>query len=342
MSFGWRLKKPKRECLVFGWNRTNSSMIPSEICMLCLLFYDSIIDWTLRDAALDQFFKCKGIESLQGPEFKIRDIPIRLELFPNGRLVRFSGYVDFIFRVLTEEITHLIASFDIYFELFCFETKYQFRKSMTIDTDSGYFCQWYRYSVRLKKLKQMKVTELNFGCFVEILNIKYRKDQYRIKSYIRPIWMNVNYKYEWDLDDEEMDIFKSSRVDSSLYSNNFNHKCWCIVLVPNGWSYHEEGIGHLFAKVKLLRLPFGVKSMDIETQWIIKSENKSVQWKYSKKCDYIFPGTVDMDRRIKGDQFKMFANHLKIIVSMKIVKVYDNDDIEIEKEKWNDYGLLNE
>ena len=146
----------------------------------------------------------------------------------------------------------------------------------------------------------MNFDELNFGCYVEMLSIEYGIDW--ISNYIIPIMMQRQYEYTWELDSTELNIFLKSDIDSSLYSPNFNGDCGCIVLIPYGWGYMDETEGYLFAKIKLMKLPFGIKSIHIESEFIIRSDAASIGWKYKKKCDIQKPGLVDMDRRIKSEK----------------------------------------
>ena len=88
--------------------------ISPEIIELCLLFYDTIIQWTIKDTELEIFFKCTNNESMNGPRFTVRDIPMRLELYPNSSTEWIDGYTDLIFIVETETIKHFISSADMY------------------------------------------------------------------------------------------------------------------------------------------------------------------------------------------------------------------------------------
>ena len=184
----------------------------------------------------------------------------------------------------------------------------------------------------------MDVKELNFGCQVEILSIKYKSP--KIQMYIKPIMMQLTrYQFIWKLIDREMEICRNSGADSSLYSPNFNGDSWCIVFVPNGWSWAVETVGHLFAKIKLLKLPFGIKCMEIESEFIITSDFESVKWINTTKCSIKTPGRFDNSSRIKSQKFQNNVRNLTVITKMKLLKLFDMNGNKIPENKWINYGI---
>ena len=146
-----------------------------ELSKLCLEFYTEVIDWTIKDKQLDQFYKYENMKSMDGPSFTLKNIPFQLKLYPNGHLYNVQNYIQLILTLVSPETLSNIKSLRIYLELFQYETGYQFRR--TVNIDAGYLdtdcCKWYRYALALNELQSKEYTELTFGCYVEILCIEY-------------------------------------------------------------------------------------------------------------------------------------------------------------------------
>ena len=348
-----RLTDIQRSVLIHGYVR-KIVIIPKDLIQLILLFYNDIIDWKFKKADLEEFYQCENAEGFNSSWFEINDIPFYLAIYPNGLNARTEGYTEMLLISPHQPRPDIISSFTIYLELFNFETKYQFRKLVKCrinkDSPCSHSIQWYPYALKLSDLDDDDYTELNFAAYVEIMNIEYfpvdteEKEQSKAKLerkvFARPVVMITECEYRWKLDEDEMDIFMANEVDSSLYSPNFNGDCWCIVLIPYGWNWSSGTEGHLFAKIKLLKLPYGVKSIDIKSEFVVRSDAVINGWIYEKKCDVRTPGLVDIKQRIPTEKFQSFTKELMIIAKMTIVKVFDFEDKEIPKKEWINYGIM--
>ena len=93
---------------------------------------------------------------------------------------------------------------------------------------------------------------------MDLLHLKYKNGIY-IKQ---DILMKIISRYEWKLSMAELKKFKIGKFDSGMYSTNFNNNCWCIICQPNGCTAYK--IAGRFIKLKLLKLPFGIKEIDIK------------------------------------------------------------------------------
>ena len=153
--------------------------------------------------------------------------------------------------------------------------------------------------------------------------------------------MKTEYKYEWTLNVKEMIKFRSSKIDSSIYSGNFNGGCWCIVIMPCGVSVlHKQTNGYLFAKFKLLKASFGIETIEIDTFWILRGDKGSNGWIYTTQCGLHQKKEIfDSSLKIDSNKFKNGNTNLTIIATMKIRKIFDENGKQIRKSRWKEYGI---
>ena len=241
-------------------------------------------------------------------------------------------------RTQNKKLPAHCRDFLIYIELFCVETNYKFKKCVNFANTHKYWVQWYPFAISLQRLKDDGYTQLNFGCFVEILNVKYQTEKLIFRVF-KQLTIYDEYRYKWRLNEDEYKLLMKGDIDSSLYSYNFNGGCFCILLIPFGWSFKNATHNHLFAKIKLVKLPWSIKQMDIETDWIVKCKKISVGWKWMTTVSVKQCGDLDEEMKVKTEEF-MNQEFLEIVVNIKILKIYDEQDQQIEKRKWIDHAIV--
>ena len=329
----------QRELLITGYLHQNTSKyFPKGLIKLFVDFYNLIKDWKFKGDALSKFFEYKPGEFITNPSiFSVQHIPFELVIAPNG-YNNYNGYIILMIRIIAKKLPFHVRRCSIYLELFCFETDYKFKRLVLFDNTKDWTIQWYRFSMKSNQIQKIaKITkELNFGCFVEILNVKYQTKEHVFRL-AKPVTMYREYQYKWRLTERQYNKL-TFNVDFSLYSDNFNGGCMSILLVPFGWSYLKGTEGYLFTKVKLVKLPWNVKSIQIQTDFVIKCKNKSHEWNYVMDCNVHNPGNVDEKTKIKSNDF-IGRDFLEIFAKVKILKIFDEQRNEVDVERWSRYGI---
>ena len=122
----------------------------------------------------------------------MNNIEFILQLHPNGINPYTHNYVQLSF-ITSDPFPNDIKSFHIYLSLFCQEIKYEGRhtKSIKSSLERTRWPQWVMPLDNIKKIKD-NLKYIDFGCYVEILYIKY-KDNINKIDYIRDISLQIIY-----------------------------------------------------------------------------------------------------------------------------------------------------
>ena len=111
MASGLLLNQKNIEYLMVGYSRRNVSRtthVPFDLCQLFVLFYNETVYWTLKDEDLDNFFKCSLGEYIDGQEFQIKEVPFKLQIYPNGNEKSVEGHVYLSLQILINKLPKYI------------------------------------------------------------------------------------------------------------------------------------------------------------------------------------------------------------------------------------------
>ena len=255
-----------RNLLVHGYLRQNLYKIdvPTELSNLCLSFYNDTMNWKLYGNALSDLFENTRQRVILGPRFKISGVSFQLWIM----LKEYKQKYHIVFGFKTNKGSlrqNCIKTMTINYILSLNEMDYTYKHTKIIrrhhQMGSQFQATWYWLQMKLESIKSRNCKQLNFECHAEILDIEYHT-----KICFEPKAHQIfkKYKFFWDLDEKQMQIFHSCQYDESIYSENFNYDSFCIVLSPKGLSTvrltSDRGSeGFVLIKIKTLRLPSGIK-----------------------------------------------------------------------------------
>eukprot|EP01084_Bolivina_argentea_P295404 508573_1 len=144
--------------------------------------------------------------------------------------------------------------------------------------------------------------------------------------------------YEWNIDNELLAQMKECKYGKMFYSNNFENDYFCLSVAPNGWSYGNKGITYLY--LRLLKLPIGIGSMNVNYE-IYYIDDNAKPWTYAHTID-LNSNTSSRISRTMCDFSKILSvSTLKFRIAIVIKHIYDEQNEEINKEQWNQFGVIN-
>ena len=235
-----------------------------------------------------------------------------------------------------------IESIIVYVILYCVETEYQHKTTKIFNHDKYYqrnqFQGWASRNCKLLNLKKYK--SLHFYTYIDILHIKYNKNEN--KYFTQNIKMYSSFYYQWKIPNKMLSRFKISEHGQHFYSPNFNNNCWCITIAPRG--YNEYNIDTVILQFKLLKLPYKIKS--IFANYNLKSNiNNGIDLKWKSKFSYNnfrckWDDEQYMTSNVKPKALnKLDSMNVTLSINIEQVEVDDRDGV-IDKELWSNYGII--
>eukprot|EP01084_Bolivina_argentea_P153090 266940_1 len=327
----------QRHKLVFGYTKESAIRnIPPDLCDMCLRYYNDIIDWKIEGNELSKFYECKYGEKINGPMFTIKDIPFKLELYPNGDYLRNKNMISLYLLYDEKLIPENIKKFMLYIVFFCRERKYESR-TLEILKERWTRIPWYWWVLPFEYAQKANFTELNIGCYIQLLHIEYNDDTPNYS--MRNIKMKIKDNFEWKLNEEELNRFQTAEFDQFLYSPNFNYDCFCITCSPNGDRFINDSNESVFTIVKVVRLPYGVKSIRIKYTMKMLSDKMTFEWDFETDCTLECGGKLNTEVKIKRSTFEQ-AKWISFEVKMDVIDVYIGNGVRLEREQYLSYGIL--
>eukprot|EP01084_Bolivina_argentea_P111959 199691_1 len=327
-----------RNLLVHGYLRRNiyAVEIPQVLSEICLKFYNDVMEWKITDKDLTDLYQDVRERLIHGPKFQMRDITFQLIIMI--KMFNKQYCVVFGFILNKELFPKDIKNITINYVLYLNEINYKYKDTKTLTLNDNK-CVWYYPPIKMDAIKNKCFYELNFECFAEILKVNFINNiNKNIKYFNYYLKTKTNYTYIWNLSVQELQMFKQCKFDNILYSNNFNNNSLCIALSPNGLSTVKESEGIVLIKIKLLRLPVGIKSFDANCCIELKSnESDAFVLKEVKHFEY-----DSMDDKLTDMKRVMFkdAKNIMVKVEIQIMQVYNVKNGVIDEDNWSDYGFV--
>eukprot|EP01084_Bolivina_argentea_P101034 181210_1 len=269
--------KQERKYLVFGYIKQITCNTPTDIIDLCFVFYDDVYEWVLNTSQLHSFiYDYNAYEQnkniLSGAPFITNEIQFQCMLSKDYS----QSQVKFDLYILS--IPPPIKSVTYFMQLFCTQFQYEFR-SFDVQTCVGKSKGWPSKTVTIANVKTFQ--QLNLECYLEILAIEYNDiTALQVpRNYYKPIVMNVESEYKWNIDNKLLNIFKQADNGRGYYADSFNNDCFCIIVSPNGSGLHTKG--QFILGLKLLKLHHKLKSISLNIN-IEAYTNKKILWNDSK------------------------------------------------------------
>eukprot|EP01084_Bolivina_argentea_P109364 195486_1 len=297
------------QLLVTGYCKSNSnSFIPSVIINILVMYLNSVFSCNLVGKDLNAFITSKCGSKFFSKQLNIEGVEFEYNIYPNGHKMSDGGFVTFYMSVVLFP-AHILG-ITLYFELFCNELNYKVKKINTLSTHSK---KWYPFKFKLCEIKNIK--SINLNCFVDILRIKYNNKNTQPFDSKKGMKMSRTVKYKWLVDDK----FKSKmKLKKIFYSNTFDH-CWCL---------YTCNILNKNVYLQLLKLPYGVRRVKINcecTTGMTKKAQFGIIMSYYSGEKFV----ISMKDELQS------GDAINIVV--EIIKIFDMNDKEIDKSKWNIY-----
>lgn len=183
-------KRSDREHLVWGYTR--SSIRPflgtQIVSNLILKFYDLVAYWDFD--SLDTFEQSEYRQILRGPRVRFNDLVFQCTLCPRGWSHKdsISFFVEFDKEAMSNRLPVHVQSVTCYLVIYCEQIEYEYRtakKFKNVHSAQG----WPAY--RVDDIRLRDFDSLNFGCYIELLEVNTAKPADGVGSVDGPIGHSV-------------------------------------------------------------------------------------------------------------------------------------------------------
>eukprot|EP01084_Bolivina_argentea_P262175 443301_1 len=260
-AFMRKLTKNEQQLLVFGYIRTKCSCIiyiPIEIIKLIrthIASLNNVYHWKFDHNFLDSLFKSKSSNyTVQIPSFHINGIVFKCKIHITNHARDNEKMINISIGI--QQLPYSSTSVTIYCQFDCTSTQIKYKnaditdythwKSVhTFDAVNKYSCQWNKSQMAISECQH--ANELDFCCFIDILKIKYRKQE----PFIKCISIKKECEFIWNISKihSEFNQLQKCRFRKLFSSQIFNK----IFLLE---CYRNDEI--VYIAIKLCGMPFGV------------------------------------------------------------------------------------
>eukprot|EP01084_Bolivina_argentea_P167659 290932_1 len=159
----------KNTLLMYGYFRMylNSDM-PSDLVGLLKSFCECIKSCNFKGMNLYAFLSFKNGEMWKSKTFRLGDIKLQIQLYPNGTDPKTKGYVQF--HLLCKSMPSNIEYIALNYELFCDATHCNLKRTSRFV--SGIYTNLHKYNLKTLDLKHK--SSVRFEAFVDIQFIQYK------------------------------------------------------------------------------------------------------------------------------------------------------------------------
>ena len=140
---------------------------------------------------------------------------------------------------------------------------------------------------------------------------------------------------EWIVKDDLLDKFKKAKHSQGFYSPNFDNDSWCLSCSPYG--IKKEYDGKFCIALKILRLPYNLKSIKVKHEIIITSDDNkfNVNIKDVKEFDYHRKASR-FTKELKDIGTFQNSKYLKFKVNVEIIPNREKKEKEDESGEEED------
>ena len=126
---------------------------------------------------------------------------------------------------------------------------------------------WVGKNMGFEKLS--KFDSLHIECYVDILFIEYKKKLKMPPWIALPVARIKDTRFVWNIEEELLSKFKQENNKWGYYSDTFMEHCLSLICRPNDY-------GTMKLKVRLLRIPYGVKGYIVNAKFTVYLDNKEI------------------------------------------------------------------
>eukprot|EP01084_Bolivina_argentea_P047144 86846_1 len=330
-------------------NQFNIS-IPSIICRICYLFYNlSLFQWSITTK---QLFINSNKSKLFSPQFDVLtwNLPQNIKL----QLI-LSNFNDTI--VCGRNINNEFRQINIALKMIQFPNKINHAVIMVIlkcnDISLEYrnICNFKKQSNESQLLTKALISEnempekLHFTLYINVLYVVFA--QYITDTKLiceNPRRMNSVFEFEWNIDNDIIEQFKKTKVYSEVYSDIFGSDGWCFSIKECGRNIQNKG--NLMINLMLLRLPFGVKGIEISYQLapnFVLNDNGNTKYDCLLSYDNNYCSQMFELPNNLTEWFLHGYNYnnnpmIKVYIQIKNVLLINGNNVN--EKLWRNYGIV--
>eukprot|EP01084_Bolivina_argentea_P191303 328624_1 len=326
--------KKRFELLTFGYINKIYGIIPAGLIKLIHSFYNEWFYWIFNEKKLKPFVNTNNHETISCPTlFKMKGIEFEIFSYPNGRSSIWKGLVHVGFKLKCFPTNMEYATFYQEIKYEAFNSKIFISKKLrkiSADTTS----EMLSVLCPLSELINMK--NICFGYLINIKYIKYKQDTNKIAYYSHTNkTIKSFYKFTWNINGLLIQQCKTMMKKQPIYSNDFDHNNWCLMMVPNGL-FSDNELPMIF--LKCFRPFHSFESMDVKVIFSIDG----VECEESVcSIGHAYIGMLAMntsDRELLSRAFKEKTAVL-LVFTLEIGNVYDKNKNIIDRKEWSKHDI---
>eukprot|EP01084_Bolivina_argentea_P265244 449515_1 len=321
-------QKKQTELSVFGYIKQQSSIsksIPIVIIKLIIKFYDIFFYWNIKGKEIEAFINAKeGKDFFCKKIINIKDIEFGFKVYPNGRSWKDKGMLAPYLRLkyLPSNIEHV----GVYYSFKCEETQciHNRFKIFSKKMSSGI------YMTNISKCKNLK--QINFICYVDIKYIKYKSNTNKF-NYIKPLKMNKNVNYLWNINNKLMNKCKLLTKTEYIVTDNFDGNNWNVRF----YHFMVDKKQKIALDLNCLWMPYGIKGLEIKLNMEI---NGDIKYEMEEICKFEEPHFNTSCDDLPFDE-PQNVKQISVKINMIILKLWDFNDKIVDASDWKKYGVIN-
>ena len=347
------LTKVQQDFLFYGYGRKSCRItMPMALIQLCVLFYNELFHWVFVGEKLKELLSTNNGGEVISKVFRRNGIPFHCSLSPNGwkgdPVSHVAAYLEL------NKLPLNVECIVVHYELYIVETDTYHRSTTILDWYNENASGWLKGKLKSSSLKQATkaAKQLNFICNLEVLEIEYKFDP---KTRIKPpmyrkngIKMREIVKYKWKIPNDILEFLKSSECtdDDFFESEYIDNKNWGMGLFKE----KRDGVFQFAAWLGLYSLPEKIKNIifQLRVYYIVNGIETKSQ-KFNSKMSYPFKQCTTNKLRkwcnsenwwCKLDQRISKIKKLCVCAKIKILQIYNFDDVILPKEAWAIYDIV--
>ena len=345
------LPRNNKQLLVFGYVRREyeaMDLIPDDIILLFMNWFSNAFYIKISGDSMREFKETEPRQQMKDKYI----IPIHDDIFLECTIVPHNPHyhkVELYFQPKSKRKD--ITKFKMYLETRIeevFTSMYKELKSSNSNKSGDGFT---RITNRIALRSRVKnLNEISISIYTELLKLTTTNtdnaDDQNTKDHIThyfvsPIWNKI-IEYEWIIDGDKLEEYKSYQMDEWLFSPMFADNSISLHITPDGNDEYDRtsNLG-----IQFYRLPKGVEAVhaDIKLETNIEiSDGHS--YKYEKTMNYLYGSWTSASGLDVSTINAQIEKSQKLIFkwTVCIKKVYTDEEckVSVDESKWKDYEIF--
>ena len=149
--------------------------------------------------------------------------------------------------------------------------------------------------------------------------------------------MNVVCKYKWIISNDLLNTLKKTEFGIPFESPTFGEYHNLIFMIfPNGDEKKDKG--SVIAGFRLIRMPTNLNIIWVDYELKLVTDKDTTKFQELADVDHdrswVWPENTYLNKSL------LSCKEITIYLTMKIIKVIDNNDQEIPYQTWESYGII--